>query len=1161
MRSSLRLLNLEVPSSQRSRTLYVCSVCRHEARPRPFVARQFLRNASDSTPITERVRRKLWGTDNPPGLKDPYGGEGVFEKKFKKGRSAPQESEPAATTEVVEEVVSEDPSYEPATTWEGLQRVGHLGVWSDFPPSKADAYSSFSLNRRLTKPGQLSLAAHQTAVELSLMHTLKKPLTNVCDVVEHEQPVFRLIWNCKIQPKSNNQWDSAVVFPDKETEDALVYIFEQIGGAQEPATEAAPERGENAEVAELEAAEVEDAEYEEAVPKPPTQPFFGYQDVKDKGFLDLPLDDPVTKFAFLKRFSQLTGHYFPDPVIHQISSVQQVIKHVQGELNPKPKKLAEHLVADASLQSLPNVKIFAKKQKPGDRDEELGRKKLIDAELPGMVKPLVIKSVFLNFPSLDSFVKRLFILSFAPANLRRFFFSFSSSKTRAVSMAVAAFLIPLGADGVGVDVLLRLGAATDRSLESVGLEESPFEALVSDVAAVSPVPFFLRFLEPGAFFSECVRPCSASRVERAMSFCLSSSFVGRIVMTLSSDLFAVGLRADAIDFVTWKEELEYRILVVEVSRTVRHNRCPRDVLMTKRIVPQISSSRVINSWPEAFENISAFYSACSALVAAGDDSARPRGVGPEFAKFYKDTTTFSCITHPAIQIPFSAVNDDFCDCPDGSDEPGTAACAHLSGNSPLNVAHRPGHSNDNLKAALPGFYCKNKGHRPSYVSFQRVNDGICDYELCCDGSDEWARVGGKKCDDKCKEIGKEWRKKEENRQKSMTAALKKKRDLLVEAGRQQKEVEDRIQSLTTEIEGKELELKSLQDDLEDIQRKEANKVVKGKKAGKVNVLAELAKGRVDELRNALVEVRKERDEIRSRVQELEDVLSKFKVEYNPNFNDEGVKRAVRSWEDYAARGTVDTILNSARDRDWEAISQPDDEESGINWEQWSSEGDEEPDTVYKLAAYLPPSLVSFIEGRVNDVISFLETSGFLPPKEQPSSTESKAVTQAREAVKAAEKAVGDLKSQLKNQQTDLDTEYGPASIFRALKGVCIQKDAGEYTYEHCFLDQTKQIPKKGGSSARMGKFERIGSVSVDELSETGEIISVQKTSLEYTKGQGCWNGPARSTTVVLECGEENEILKIAEDEKCVYSMKVTTPAVCAGGEEPGNVAPRAKDEL
>jgi hypothetical protein len=134
-----------------------------------------------------------------------------------------------------------------------------------------------------------------------LLHTLKKPLTNICDVIEHEQPVFKLIRNCKIQPKSSGQWDSAVVYPDKETEEALVYIFEQIGGAQEAAaevaTEVAPETAEDAELAEIEAAEAEDAEYEEEVPTTPSPPFFGYRDVKDKGYLDLSLNDPITKFA------------------------------------------------------------------------------------------------------------------------------------------------------------------------------------------------------------------------------------------------------------------------------------------------------------------------------------------------------------------------------------------------------------------------------------------------------------------------------------------------------------------------------------------------------------------------------------------------------------------------------------------------------------------------------------------------------------------------------------------------------------------------------------------------------------------------------------------------------------------------------------------------
>lgn len=101
------------------------------------------------------------------------------------------------------------------------------------------------------------------------------------------------------------------------------------------------------------------------------------------------------------------------------------------------------------------------------------------------------------------------MLSFEPTSFRRFFFSFSSSRTLAVSIAVAAFLIPFGADGVGVDVLLRLGA--DESLGSVLFDESPSASLASEVVVESPLPLFLRFFEPGAFLSEWVRPCSARR--------------------------------------------------------------------------------------------------------------------------------------------------------------------------------------------------------------------------------------------------------------------------------------------------------------------------------------------------------------------------------------------------------------------------------------------------------------------------------------------------------------------------------------------------------------------------------------------------------------------------------------------------------------------------
>lgn len=530
------------------------------------------------------------------------------------------------------------------------------------------------------------------------------------------------------------------------------------------------------------------------------------------------------------------------------------------------------------------------------------------------------------------------------------------------------------------------------------------------------------------------------------------------------------------------------------------------------------------------------------------------------------------------------MNDDYCDCPDGSDEPGTSACSHLSPLSPLTVADRAGNSDLELVAALPGFYCKNKGHRPAYLPFQRVNDGVCDYEFCCDGSDEWARVGGIKCEDKCKEIGKQWRKEEEKRQKAMNAALKKKKELLVDAGRQQKEVEGHIERLEAELKAQELKVSSLEKDVEEIERQERSKVVRGKKKGKVNVLAQLAKGRVEELRNALIEVRKERDAIRTRLEELEGILSKFKVEYNPNFNDEGVKRAVRSWEDYAARENLENQSAADTNSDLDEISKPDGESSGINWAQWEneehvSESDASeldgnysisvlgrlltPLTVYTLAAYLPPSFVSFIEDKVSSFKTFLEENGVLPKSDTDSSSEPKAVAEARDRLRSSQQTLEEIRRTLNDHKADLEKDYGTASIFRALKDVCISKDSGEYEYEHCFLDSTRQKPKKGGAAVSMGKFIRIGSVNSDEVSETGEIVPVQKTSLVYANGQHCWNGPSRSTTVILECGENNEILKVMEEEKCVYSMIVTTPAVCQGGEAEGNTAPRQseRDEL
>ena len=158
----------------------------------------------------------------------------------------------------------------------------------------------------------------------------------------------------------------------------------------------------------------------------------------------------------------------------------------------------------------------------------------------------------------------------------------------------------------------------------------------------------------------------------------------------------------------------------------------------------------------------------------------------------------------------------------------------------------------------------------------------------------------------------------------------------------QKEIDNRISELEGEVEASELKVESMEKELEQIRARERGKVVKGKNGGKVNVLAGLAKARVEELRLALIGVRRERDEDRARLAELEGILSKFKEEYNPNFNDEGVKRAVRSWEEYAAR-QIDQQqeASESHDADIDELCREDGEESGINWPQWENEEDEE----------------------------------------------------------------------------------------------------------------------------------------------------------------------------------------------------------------------------
>ncbi|KAK6858270.1 hypothetical protein PG995_005969 [Apiospora arundinis] len=546
----------------------------------------------------------------------------------------------------------------------------------------------------------------------------------------------------------------------------------------------------------------------------------------------------------------------------------------------------------------------------------------------------------------------------------------------------------------------------------------------------------------------------------------------------------------------------------------------------------------------------------SGLVAAG---SLPRGVGPEFAKFYELKDTFNCIGHPAISIPASKVNDNSCDCPDGSDEPGTAACAFLDPLSPPQPLPHAFSGTTNVSNALPGFWCANEGHIGAYVPFMYVNDGVCDHQLCCDGSEEYRGVGGVKCENKCAAIGKEWRRVEKERKDNLERANKKRRTMAKESRELRRRVEAKITTLQEEIKGLEFKRDELKQKYDEVERSERGKVVKTEGTGKLGVLVGLARNRVNELRDSLRVVIGQRDDLKSKVEELQGILSAFKEEYNPNFNDEGVKKAVRAWEDYAAK-LGETAAEAVHEEDIQEMLKEDDESNGINWKEYEDGEMTDTDIIYSLEAYLPGFVRDFVHEKLNLARIWMIENGILADNPT-SSGESRLVIAAREAYQAVENDISTKEHEVSSQQEDLQKDYGADDIFRYLKDKCVSTDAGEYTYELCWLSRTSQKSKKGGGHTTMGNFERIDWEESDEDDRhDGKGLGRGKRMvMRYENGQGCWNGPNRRTDVWLACAETEELWRIAEQEKCVYRMEVGTPAACEEAVEPGNV--REKDEL
>ncbi|XP_075546593.1 uncharacterized protein LOC142579859 [Dermacentor variabilis] len=136
----------------------------------------------------------------------------------------------------------------------------------------------------------------------------------------------------------------------------------------------------------------------------------------------------------------------------------------------------------------------------------------------------------------------------------------------------------------------------------------------------------------------------------------------------------------------------------------------RQLLSLREVDVSIASLRSRSSSAAPAVSSSTSRSGVAPLVQVEFPAHGVRGVSPHDATSYVPGKAFKCLRSSGV-ISYDQVNDDYCDCKDGSDEPGTSACPNGR------------------------FYCRRHNtHSPKYVLSMRVNDGICD---CCDGSDEW----------------------------------------------------------------------------------------------------------------------------------------------------------------------------------------------------------------------------------------------------------------------------------------------------------------------------------------------------------------------------------------------------------------------------------------
>ena len=472
-------------------------------------------------------------------------------------------------------------------------------------------------------------------------------------------------------------------------------------------------------------------------------------------------------------------------------------------------------------------------------------------------------------------------------------------------------------------------------------------------------------------------------------------------------------------------------------------------------------------------------------------SASIIGVPLEKLSFYDKGKDFSCLDG-SQSIPFSYVNDDYCDCIDGTDEPGTSACTNSM------------------------FYCENKEYEPQYLLSSRVNDGICD---CCDGTDEWNTDTS--CPNTCVELGKRVKEEMRRLQEVEEEGFRKRSEYMAHGQQKKEEYEKDLSELESNLGVIVSEVDALRQAKEDAEEPEAKKKEEHQQRWEEEKTVREAERRKAKAQKAFSLL----DSDSNGEVSIEEVIARTELDDNGD-NVVSVEEA----ETYLD-GNQPVDFEVFLEKSWDVMSgkfkeaaekeepdegrEPEDkQEEEIEEEEGEEDDDDDDDDDENLEE---------------------EDSLEMPPYDEETKQLIEVADEARKVFKEAEERKKDVESRKNDVEKYLNMDLGPGHEFSPLFEQCYEYTDREYTYKLCIFHKVTQRSKNGGRETSLGTWENWSGPSDNKYSV-----------MRYGKGEKCWNGPDRSTTIYLKCGVEDKLISASEPNKCEYAMDFTTPALCEG---------------